>query len=328
MRAAAVVAVLLTGAVPVGGQQTHALVVAGLGGTEEYRAQFTAWALDLRTALVRDHGLPEQDVTVLAERPEIDPSAISARSTKDNVVRELGRIAGEADEGDRLLVVLIGHGTARGDDGRFNLPGPDLSADELAAALGAFSAQSVAIVHTGSSSGAFIAPLSAPGRIVVTATRTVRERNATVFPRYFVEAFTGDGADLNKDGRISVLEAFVYARAEVARQYEEDNELLTEHAVLDDNGDGVGSDTPSAEGEEGRLAALFALGVGGPPRVTDDPVLQGLYAERAAIQGRIEALRATRDSLTQDAYDRALEDLLVELALKTREIRAREGGGS
>lgn len=306
-----------------------ALVVVGLGGTDEYREAFHAHALALYSALTARHGLSPEDVILLTEREELAPGASSGRATKDELTAALGRLAGEAGGEDRLLVVLIGHGTARGDEARFNLPGPDLTPTELAAGLAAFPGR-VAVVHTGSASGGFVEALSGPGRIVVAATRTARERNATEFPRYFVEAVTGNGADLDKDGAISLLEAFQYARAEVARFYEEENEILTEHAVLDDNGDGSGSTEVGGDGQDGALAGRFLLG---SPRLaaapaTDDPVLARLYRERQEIQARIDALRAARDTLEAAAYDARLEELLVELALKNREIRAREGGGS
>jgi len=122
----------------------------------------------------------------------------------------------------------------------------------------------------------------------------------------------------------------VYARQEVERFYQEENELLTEHAVLDDNGDGEGSHEASLVGPDGQLAATFLLGgqAATAAQTSDDPLLNRLYEERQEIQGRIEELRAIRESLPEAQYESAMEDLLVELALKTREIRAREGGGA
>ncbi len=315
---------------PLQAQETHVLIVSGLGGSEEYRQRFTGWAADLHAALIQRHGLPADRVIVLTERPEMVPGVARDRSTRDNILAGLGEIAGSAAEGDRVLLVLIGHGTAQGDEGRFNLSGPDLSAEDLSVALAAFGDQTVAMVHTGSASGGFVAPLSGPNRIIVAATRTARERNATEFPRFFVDAVSGEGSDLDKDGRVSVLEAFLYARAEVERHYGEENELLTEHAVLDDNGDGEGSQDPGPTGPDGPLAATFQIGTVSAvsTETSDDPVLARLYEERREIQGRIDELRAMRDALPPERYTEQLEALLVELALKNREIRARGGGGT
>lgn len=323
---AALLAAVAPGRAPA--QQTWVLLVAGLGGTEEFRERFHAEASELRAALTGRHGIPAEAVVYLGE--DGDAPGVDDRSTRANVLKALGEIAQRAGPRDRVLVVLIGHGTSGRGETRFNLPGPDLGPEDFEAGLSAFPTQTLALVHTGSASGGFVEPLSGPNRILVTATRTERERNATEFARYFVEALAGDGADLDHDGRVSLLEAFEYARGEVARHYQEENELLTEHAVLDDNGDGEGSREASATGVDGRLAASFHLGslAGGAVQVSDDPVLARLYEERAEIQRKIEQLRAVRESMPQTQYEEELEALLVELALKNREIREREGGGA
>lgn len=318
---------------PAAAQETHVVVVAGLGGTQEYRDEFRTWTEELHAALVEDRNVPAERITVLTEEPDATPVA-EHRSTRAELLRELGELAGRAGRDDRIVVVLIGHGTARGDEARFNLPGPDLGPGDFAGALAAFPTQELALVHTGSASGGFLAPLSGPRRVVVTATRTARERNATEFPRFFVDALRGQGADLDKDGRVSLLEAFQYASLETARFYDAEGEILTEHAVLDDDGDGEGSRDPGMDAPDGRLAAAFHFGTtrGGavtdaPAEATDDPVLARLYQERTGIQERIDALRDRKDALGQEEYDEALEALLVELALVNREIRAREGEG-
>lgn len=315
---------------PVAAQETRVLVVVGLAGTPEYREEFGTWASELHAALTGKRGVAPADVTVLAESPDVAPGLVGGRSTRDGILAALAAMSRAAGPQDRILIVLVGHGTAQGEEGRLNVPGPDLSGEDLALALMAFPTQTVAVVHTGSAGGGFVAPLSGPRRIVLSATRTSRERNATEFARWFVEALAGDGADLDKDGAVSLLEAFVYARAEVARHYAEQKELLTEHAVLDDDGDGKGSPDPGAQAADGPRADAFRFGAAAarPAPATADPVLARLYEERVAIQGRIDALRTSRATMSAEQYDQALEALLVELALKNREIRAREGGGA
>jgi hypothetical protein len=315
------------------GQQTRALVVAGLGGTPEYRKEFHDLVQRLDSALVDRLHVDAANVTILEENPVSAPDPAEERSTRDNVLSALAALAASAGPSDDILVVLIGHGTAEGDDVRFNLPGPDLTPADLATALDALKTQHVAVVNTASASGGFVAPLAAPNRVVVAATRTSRERSATVFPRYFVDALAGDGADLDKDGRVSILEAFQYARRETERHYKDENLLQVEHAVLDDNGDGEGSMAAAADSADGKLAAEFRLGTPGDAAVgaaptTDDPVHTRLYAERTEIQKRIDDLRAKKASMQPDEYQEQLENLLVELGLKNREIRQHGGGGS
>jgi len=308
---------------------THAVIVSGLGGQAEYSESFRAQASTIHDALIERHGLPPENVTYLGEDVEADPERIDRRSTRANVLKALGEIAQEAAPMDRLFVVLIGHGTMGREEPQLNLPGPDLVPSDLEQGLVAFPTQTLALVHTGTASGGFIAPLSGPNRILVAATRNERELNATEFGGFFAEAVAGAGADLDKDDRVSLLEAFRYTQQEVARLYEEENEILTENAVLDDNGDGEPSTEPGQASSDGPLAATFHLGgvSGTAAQTPDDGVLAELYAERAEIQSRIDALRASRDALPEEEYLDALEPILVELALKNREIREREGGG-
>jgi len=307
--------------------RTHAVIVAGLGGDAQYRESFHAEASQIYRALVERHGLPAENVTYLGESVDVDPELIAMRSTRANVLQVLGEIAQEAEPMDRVFLVLIGHGTVSQDEARLNLPGPDLTPTDLQLGLTAFPTQTLALVHTGTASGGFIAPLSGPNRILVAATSTQRQLNATEFGQFFAAAIAGEGADLDHDGRVSLLEAFDFTRQEVARQYETANEMITETAVLDDDGDGEASAEPSIAGPDGPLAATFQLGgvSGTMAQTPDDPELARLYEERNEIQGRIAELRATRGDMSEDEFLDTIEPLLVELALKNREIRELEG---
>jgi len=319
-------------------QDSHALVVVGLGGSEEYRTTFHGWATELRDALV-GLGLPRQNIVYLGERPDAASGEVDGQSTREGLENALIEIAGRAGPEDRILIVLIGHGTSQGSEVSFNLPGPDVSPAELSVMLdGAFGRRSVALVNTASASGPFVEAIAGENRIVVTATRTAQERNETRFGQFFVEALEGYAADLDKDGRLSILEVFQYARSEVARHYEEENLILTEHAMLDDNGDGEGSTEPGDEAEDGRLARSFWVGAtrvaaanGAGPAVQldsiSDPALRRLYEEKGEIESGIAALRLRREQMEASAYDDELEELLVRLALKNREIEATGGGG-
>jgi len=137
---------------------------------------------------------------------------------------------------------------------------------------------------------------------------------------------TSEAADADKNSRISMLEAFTYAKAEVARAYEREGLLATEHAMLDDNGDRNGSQTPSPTGADGKLAAALSLGSAADAApLPADPKLRALYLERRDLERRVEALRLLKDSLPPAKYASELERLVTSLALKTREIRTLEG---
>jgi hypothetical protein len=307
--------------------RTHAVIVVGLGGSADFRESFHSEAAQIYGALTEQHGLPKEDVHYLGEDPAVAPDMISAESTRANVLRVLGEIAQRAGPRDRIVVMLIGHGTESRNGAAFNLPGPDLGPTDFDLAMIAFPTQTLALVHTGSASGGFVQPLAGPNRVVIAATRSARETNATEFGQFFALAMAGGGSDLDHDNRISLLEAFIYAKQEVARYYEEENEMLSEHAVLDDNGDGEGSLDASLEGPDGILAATFTFGRGVRVEggVVDDPVLAALLAQRDDIERRIDELRVVRGALPEDEYLDRMEPLLVELALKNREIEAAGG---
>ncbi len=183
-------------------------------------------------------------------------------------------------------------------------------------------------MNTASASGPFIEALSGPGRTIVTATRNGTERFATLFGGFFVDALTAEAADADKNKRVTVLEAFNYARREVATAYEREGIMLTEHALLDDSGDKEGTAQPAADGqEEGRVASILSLGTVGDGRATCRPIrkLRALYDERRALERRVESLRLLKDSMDPQRYASELEKALTELALKSRQIR--EAGG-
>ena len=313
-------------------QQTHLLVITGLGGDPEYTQQFHQWATTLIDAARTRYEVPSEGITYLGEKPDLAPDLIADRSTRENVEAAIQSIADRASSGDHVVIVFFGHGSFT-DAARINLPRRDLSAEEFASLLDKLDGQQVTFVNTASASGPFVERLSGSGRTVMTATKTGGERNASIFGGYFVDAFS-DGeeeADQNKDRRVSMLEAFTYARARVVQSYEAEGLLTTEHALLDDNGDGQGSDEPdplSGEAADGLVARtlFFTSGVGRRTDTAfpDDPALQALYQERQELETRVDDLRRIRGAADPDQYQTELETLMIELALKSREIRELE----
>ena len=300
------------------------LIVVGLSGDPEHGELFHGWGETL-AASAADLGIAEDRVIFLADDLELAPGA-SARSTREAIDAAVDRIAGAAGGvEDQVFVVLFGHGTFDGRAARFNLPGPDLSAEDFDAVLDRLAPNPVVFVNTASASGPFVEALSGPGRTVATATRSGAEQYVTLFGGYFVEALTAEAADADRNRRVSILEAFNYSRVQVAEAYEREGLLATEHALLDDNGDGAGSEEPTALEGDGMLAATLALGSTDAAGLPADPALRALYLERQEMERRIESLRLLRAGMDPARYAAELERLATELALKTREIRALEG---
>jgi hypothetical protein len=302
-------------AAPVSAQETYLLIVTGISGEPKYGDAFHEWATQLESAAEKRMGLPRAHIIYLGEKPDRDPSRIDGRSTREGVSEALRKIGAGVRPGDTVAVVLFGHGSASGGVALFNLPGPDLSASDFAKLLEPFALQRVVFVNTASASGDFQRALQGKNRVIVTATKSGMERNETVFGRYFAEALAKDVADVDKNGRVSIQEAFDYARQQVAEAYQKDNRLLTEHAVLDD-------------GQGGALARTAYLGGDGAQTAEatpSDPRLAALVRERQALEDRIEALKARKDTLAADAYEKELESLLLELAAKSEEIQKARG---
>jgi hypothetical protein len=300
------------------------LVVVGLAGDPEHGKTFHKWGTTLAQASERLGVAPER-LAYLVDAPLEGDQRVTGRSTRDEITKAVESFAKQAGPDDIIFITLIGHGNFDGRAAKFNLPGPDLAAAEFSALLKKLPTKQLVFVNTTSSSGPFIEELSGPGRTIVTATRNGAEQFATLFGGYFVDALTSDVADADKNKRISVLEAFVYAKAEVERAYKREGLLATEHALLDDNGDKEGSADPAALAADGKVASVISLGLADDTALPADPKLRALHLERRDMERRVEALRLLKDSMEPARYTKELESLVTAIALKTREIRTAEG---
>ena len=306
--------------------QTHLMIVSGLGGEKRYSDNFNKLSQSLADAAATRFGRPEGEIIWLGEDSVSTRPHFKGQSTKANVERAVGQLATRVGPGDQIVLVLIGHGSGEGEESKISIPGPDLTARDFAQLLGRFPTQKLAFVNMASASGDMLPVLSAPNRVIITATKSAFERNESHFAEFFVDALTKDGADTDKDGRISLLEAFRYAVVETKRTYETDTRLQSEHAQLDDMGAKVGVDTPDGRTGEGVLARRFFLDGAFVSRAgANDPQLAALYNDKFALEDQIGQLRTKKASMGADAYDDALEGLLVQLARKSKSIREIEG---
>jgi hypothetical protein len=306
------------------------LVVVGLAGDPEHGKTFQSWGAKLADASER-LGVPAERFVYLAEKTETPDKRITGPATRAEITKALDGFARQAQPDDMVYVVLIGHGTFTDGQAKFNLSGPDMVPADFDALLKKLPARQIVFVNTASASAPYIEGLSAKGRTIVTATRTGGQHFATFFGGYFVDALTSEAADADKNKRVSVLEAFNFAKAEVARAYERQGLLATEHALLDDNGDKEGSQAPGVAGKDGKIspdgkvAALLQFGVAGDALLPNDPKLRALYLERRDLERQIDGLRLMKDGMPPAKYQAELERLATALALKRREITTIEG---
>jgi hypothetical protein len=289
-------------AAPLGAQATHVLIITGLAGDPVFQKSFIETAAMLADTARKKWNVADSSLIVLGEDRALDPAHITGEATREEVSAAFLRLARRAKPGDVILVFLNGHGGGEGAQSRVNLPGPDPTAADYATWLAGFSNQSVVFVNAATGSGDFVPVLKAPGRVIVTATKTAIEKNETVFAAPFVRGLVSGDADADKDGRISVLEAFTYAQKEVVRSYESERKLMTEHAQV--------SDTV--------LARTIAFG---GASANTDPRVIALVRERQTLELQVATLRAKKATMDSTAYARDLERLLISIAEKSQAIR-------
>ena len=305
------------------------LIVVGLSGDPEHGKTFHKWGTTLAEASER-LGVPKDRLVYLVDAPMEGDARVSGRATRDEISKAIDGFAKQAGAEDVVFVMLIGHGSYDGRDSKFNLPGPDMAAADFNLMFKRLPTKQIVLVNASSASGPFIDGLSAPGRTIVTATRSGAEQYTTLFGGFFIDALTSEAADADKNKRVSVLEAFNFAKTEVTRAYEREGLLATEHALLDDDGDKEGSATPTTTGsdpknKDGKVAAVLSMGLAGDDGLPSDPKLRALHVERRDLERRVESLRLLKESMDPAKYSSELEKLVTAIALKTREIRAAEG---
>ena len=279
------------------------VTVSGLGGEPDYEQRFTALAKDL-------------DKLFKAAASDAHVYTLTGSdATKAKLTDTLVQIAREAKPEDEFTMILIGHGSYDGEEYKFNLPGPDITGEDLAILCDRIPAKRQLIVNTTSASGGSIGALQREGRVVIAATKTGTEKNATVFARYWVDALRDTAADTDKNETITALEAFVYADRKTAAFYESQKRLATEHPVLEDTGKKEAVRAPSAENGEGLLAANFTiLRIGSAQKAANDPAKRALLDKKEELERKIDLLKYQKAAMSADDYKKQLTDALLELA--------------
>src|ERR1700676_4671825 len=288
---------------------TFYVTIAGLGGVPDYEQRFASEAQEI-DKLVKA-GMPDANVTTLS----------GAQATKVQIQNALGQVAKQAKPADAFVLMLIGHGSFDGYDYKINLPGPDLSAVELASMLDRIGCTRQLVVNMTSASGGSRAALEKPNRVVITATKSGNEKNATVFARYWVEALRDTSADTDKNETVSALEAFVYAEQKTSQFYETQKRLATEHPTLEDTGQEDGTHKPSAENGEGLVASHIALlHLGATQAAANTPEKKALLAHREELEQQIDTLKYEKAATPPEEYKKQLQALLLELAKTQAEL--------
>ncbi|HWB33438.1 MAG TPA: hypothetical protein VG714_09710 [Acidobacteriaceae bacterium] len=285
---------------------TFYVTVAGLGGEPDYEQRFTANAKDLDKVFKSAVGAHVITLT-------------GNDATKVKLAAAMDEVAKEAKPEDDLVLTLIGHGSFDGTEYKFNLVGPDVTGEEIAAMCDKVPAKRQLIVDTTSASGGAVAVLQRPGRAVIVATKSGTEKNATVFARYWVAALEDPEADTDKSGSISAMEAFAYADRKTADFYTSQKRLATEHAQFEDTGKGEAVRlTGSGEGMDRREGALMGtftvVRLGAAQAAMNDPAKRQLMTEKEALEQKIDELKYDKAAMEPGEYKKQLTAALLELA--------------
>jgi hypothetical protein len=281
--------------------RTFYVIVAGLGGEPDYEQRFTAAATDL-DRILKSAGAAAHVFTLVGAQA----TAARFRDTMNTVERE-------AKAEDDFALILIGHGSFDGVEYKFNLPGPDLTAAEIATLCDRILSRRQLVVNTTSASGGAIAALEKPGRAVVAATKSGTEKNATVFVRYWVDALRDPSADADKSDSVSAMEAFVYATEKTAAFYDAEKRLATEHAVFNDVGHGEPVREPG-NGQGVLLSNFTLLRFGASELARNNPAKRALLDKKEELEQKIDILKYHKAAMDPADYKKQLTDALIELS--------------
>ncbi len=290
-------------------QYATVIVAVGAAGEEEFGKEFTKWAELWEKASEK------------AGARHVEVGLAPTNAVTDLVLLKQALASDPTNSTAELWLVLIGHGTFDGKEARFNLRGPDLSATELAELLKPFR-RPLVVINSASSSSPFLNKLSASGRVIVTATRSGSEENYARFGKYLAEGIADPAADLDKDNQTSLLEAFIMASRQVGEFYETEGRLATEHALLDDNGDGLGTPADFFRGVRavkkpaggGAVDGLRAQQIHLVSSEQERQMSPDLRARRDEVELSLARLREAKQTLSETDYYQRLERLMLELA--------------
>ena len=298
----------------------YAVIMVGPSVAEENQSMFRQWGFSLHDILARDYGYSSDTITLLYDRGDLDSSGggrVDGACDRAGIEQALASLASRVKTGDQITLYLIGHGSGAEEEAKFNIVGPDITGIEFASLLDQFDEQDIAIINTTSASYGFSASLSGEGRVVISSTRSPSERYDPVFSRYFIEALDSRNGDRDKNNRVSMLEAFEYAKSNVEAWYEEQGRLASEHAGLDDNGDALFALDPNMDVADGRLAEIAYIDTLIDNNAGLSPQALTLKARMQDIERSVFILRGRKADFLEVDYWQQMEELLVDLARTT-----------
>lgn len=298
---------ILLAVAPLSPAKQHVLLIQGAAGGPEFEEGFSKAAELWRN---------------LAKQADADFTLVSPKNAGDASKKRIHAwiASPERRQASSLWIAYLGHGTYNAGGAKLNLPGDDLSASELAEWL-ADTKEELVFVHGGSASSPFLSKLAGENRVIITATRSPTELNYARFGEFFAQALASEASDIDRDASVSLLEAFLSASAATETFYKEAGRLSSEHALIDDNGDGKGTPASQFSGlrlipkaqapaSEGRFARNLSLS----PQLSRVDLSPAQREERHRLETELELLYSKKEYLSEDEYFDKLEGILSQLS--------------
>lgn len=301
----------------------YAMILVGTSFDLEHEQQFALWATTLYDALVKDlHYDPDNLFLLLGNKPKDYQGVATLGACRlENLRNIFNKLAAIIQPHDQLTVFLFGHGSGFDDEAKFNIVGPDITGREFATFLNALKVNNMVVIDTTSASHDFSQALSAPGRVVISATRSRAEKYDTRFPGYVVEAIRQHSGDRDKNQRLSALETFLFAKNRVDSFYADGGTLSTEHSSVDDNGDGIFSMEANFAQGDGRLAEIAYLDADLADAGQLSAAASELKIKMDNLERSVFLLRGQKDTMTEQQYWQQMEPLLIDLSKVSKAFR-------
>lgn len=304
--------------------ERYVLTICGSGGDEAYTQKFLEWGHRFEELITNRFAVPQDNFFLLTELDENSHMQATLLNI-DKVCEKLKNISAPDDE---IIIVLIGHGSYLKGKSKFHIPGPDLTASHLLQLLQEIQCRRQILINSASSSAGFINVLSNPNRMICTATKSTDEKNATEFMEFFLHGLEQNHADINRDQRITLLEACLYAAMQTAQWYTTKGLLETEHALIDCNGDGLGERLYESDKEEippETISETSDIGIAQRVILLDESFPHSAPQEQIdaylAVLDKIEEFKRHKNDMEEKEYYLKLESLLIRAALIHRNIR-------
>ena len=311
---------------PIPSMQKYVVILAGAAVEEKYKKQINRWALRLYDILTEDYHYESDQIVLLMDQPDPEDARISGSSRAETIKDKLRELKEALNPGDQVFIFFLGHGTSNEETAKFVIRGADITAQEVATILDTFSEQDIVLVNATSSSYPFCEILSEPGRVIVSATRSAAEKYNTIFAEHFIAALDDHAGDRDKNRRVSIWEAFIFAGKQVEKWYTDQSRIPTEHAVLDDNGDSIFSEDPNPFENDGMFAQIAYLDLIPEKNPTDETataadsaIFRNLTAQMRELERSVFLLRSRKAELPSELYQKEMEVLLIDLARISRQ---------